>query len=315
MGRTARVVLTLAVTYFLFRSLHVSWGQLGQQELSGWRPRLLPVVFSVAIMLSVFAYSSSLWAAMIRALGGPRLKLVTAVEIFFLANLGRYIPGKVWQLAGLAYLAGKQGVNGVVASSAAILGQIYSLGAAVIVALVGIGLSGAAGIGRDLAPFAIGMAALIGVAVTVPALVRFALDLAFRLTRTECARPEIDPWFGLRWLFLYFPMWLGYGLAFGLLWSAFPHLPPVAWALAIGSFAGAYFLGYAAVFAPAGIGIREGALAVLLAPTLGATPATVLAIVARIWNTLCELLPVVWAGSRNLLNRSRKDIAMEENGC
>ncbi len=81
-------------------------------------------------------------------------------------------------------------------------------------------------------------------------------------------------------------------MAFGVLWSAFGALPPVSWSAAVGGFAGAYFLGYAAVFAPAGVGVREGALAVLLAPWTGPAEAAVLAVIARLWMTVGEMVPL-----------------------
>ena len=70
----------------------------------------------------------------------------------------------------------------------------------------------------------------------------------------------------------------------------------MSWPAAVGSFGGAYFLGYAAIFAPAGIGVREGAMAVLLSPWMGAADATVLAVIARIWMTVAELVPLALIG-------------------
>ena len=32
----------------------------------------------------------------------------TTVRVFMVANLGRYVPGKIWQIAGLAYLAKRE---------------------------------------------------------------------------------------------------------------------------------------------------------------------------------------------------------------
>ncbi len=215
------------------------------------------------------------------------------MAIFFIANLGRYVPGKIWQLAGLTYLAGRQGVSLPVASSAAILGQILSLGAAAAVAAAALLLNAAAGIPRELIPWAAALGALVLLVVGVPPVLRGLLRVAFRLGKGPAALPSLDPWFGLRWLGLYLPAWIGYGVAFGLLWAAFPPLPAVSWTMAMGGFAGAYFIGYAAIFAPAGVGVREGTLALLLAPWTGAAQATVLAVIARIWMTVAELVPVL----------------------
>jgi uncharacterized membrane protein YbhN (UPF0104 family) len=45
------------------------------------------------------------------------------------------------------------------------------------------------------------------------------------------------------------------------------------------------------IFAPAGVGVREGFLVAFLTPFFGAGPSAVLALVARVWTTLVELLP------------------------
>jgi hypothetical protein len=57
------------------------------------------------------------------------------------------------------------------------------------------------------------------------------------------------------------------------------------------AFAAAYVAGYVAVFAPAGLGIREVSLVAFLAPVLAPEPAAALAVVARLWTTGVELLP------------------------
>ena len=52
------------------------------------------------------------------------------------------------------------------------------------------------------------------------------------------------------------------------------------------------------VLAPAGLGPREGFLIIFLTPHLSAAPAGVLAIVARVWTTLVEVVPagIFWLG-------------------
>jgi hypothetical protein len=75
--------------------------------------------------------------------------------------------------------------------------------------------------------------------------------------------------------------WLFY-LSFGE-WRTFFQVGP--------AFAAAYVAGYIAVFAPAGAGIREGVLVVLLQPIMAREAAVVLAVIARLWTTAIELIP------------------------
>jgi uncharacterized membrane protein YbhN (UPF0104 family) len=68
------------------------------------------------------------------------------------------------------------------------------------------------------------------------------------------------------------------------------------------------------LFAPAGVGVREGALIALLTPYMGAAAAGVLAVVARIWTTAVELVPAGVFWLRHLTEAAPETRAMEESG-
>jgi hypothetical protein len=80
-----------------------------------------------------------------------------------------------------------------------------------------------------------------------------------------------------------------YGGAFWIFVRSFEL--PGAPVLIASSFAAAYVLGYAAIFAPAGIGVREVALVLLLSPAMGAAPAAAVSVLARVWTTVVEVIP------------------------
>ena len=74
-----------------------------------------------------------------------------------------------------------------------------------------------------------------------------------------------------------------FALGRGLGWFQADEAP-----LAIAAFCFAGLAGVAALFVPAGIGVREAALAWFLAPALGAGPALMVAVLARAWISLGE---------------------------
>jgi uncharacterized membrane protein YbhN (UPF0104 family) len=87
--------------------------------------------------------------------------------------------------------------------------------------------------------------------------------------------------------------WLLWGLSFALLTFSLqdystaemlyllPHL--------VASYAIAYAIGFISLLTPSGLGVREGAFYVLLAPLLGGGVVTISALAMRIWTTLGEL--------------------------
>lgn len=284
--------LTVTVTWFIFNHVGVDFALLREVDAGAWRPRPALFLSSCVVLAVGYVWSALLWGRLVQDLGGPSLPFWTTVRVFMVANLGRYVPGKVWQIAGLAYLAKREGVPTGVATGAAILGQgVALLGAA----LVGIGvIFGASDVfgpmGWGARIVGVGAALTATLVVIVPRFFHHVVAIWFRLTRTDAPGDGLGSGnAGLRWLTLYVINWGIYTTAFWLLylsfgeWRAFLQVGP--------AFAAAYVAGYIAIFAPAGAGIREGVLVVLLQPIMAREVAVLLAVVARLWTTAVELIP------------------------
>jgi glycosyltransferase 2 family protein len=284
--RGTQLVLTLGVTWLILRQVGVGLDEALSLEAALPAPSPGLVLLSSLLLLGGFVWAAALWGRMARELGGPALGPRASVRIVFTANLGRYLPGKVWQMAGLAVLARRKGMSATVAATAGVLGQTFLLAAA--------GIWGASllmGLDEGRTGALLGLALLAGFVILtgIPQVLRRTLGVAFRVARIPPDRvPTLDALFGLRWLGLYVLLWGVYGAAFVLLVRGLGLQGGV---LDLGPpFAAAYLLGYVALFAPAGIGVREGFLIAFLRPEMGGAAVGV-AVLARVWMTVVELLP------------------------
>ncbi|MDH3225442.1 MAG: hypothetical protein OEO23_17105, partial [Gemmatimonadota bacterium] len=93
-----RLGVTVAVTMAILKAVGLRMTDLGSIRVdtalvSG--PRL---ALSVALLLAAFGASALLWRSLVVALGGPSLGGRAAFAVTMVANLGRYLPGKVFQL-------------------------------------------------------------------------------------------------------------------------------------------------------------------------------------------------------------------------
>jgi hypothetical protein len=245
------------------------------------------LLLSCVMLLIGYVASAAIWARVVVDLGGAQLDLPTSSRIYFVANLGRYLPGKLWQIAGLAVLAARHGVPPALSTGAAVLGQAVALGGAALVG--GPSFVAWAQTASAWGVAVLGVLALALVIALVPPLQAAAMKLWFRLARAPA--PALRPGVGttLRWLALYAINWLIYAGAFLLLVKGMGLVgDPLALASA---FAAAYVLGYAAFFAPAGIGVREGFLVFFLSPHVGPPAAGAVSVVSRLWTTVVELAP------------------------
>jgi hypothetical protein len=105
--------------------------------------------------------------------------------------------------------------------------------------------------------------------------------------------------------------WLAYGVAFSLLLRGLVETPSVPLGTLTGAAALSFLVGYAAVVAPAGIGPREVALSLLLAPTLGGAAPGV-ALLARVWSMAAEFAlttAVLGASACSKAARARRRVA------
>lgn len=288
-----QLALTALVTWFIVDRVGLSLAELRALGPAAWTPDPLLFVGSCALLLVGYLVSAALWGRIVGDLGGPALPVGESVRLFMVANLGRYIPGKVWQIAGLAALARRRGVPAGTATGAAVLGQGIALVSATLVGL-GALLGGPERVRQWGVPGA--AVVVLGTAIfLLPPVFRWAMGVWFRLAR-QTVPDGLGSVHAVRWLVLYTLNWILYAFSFWVLAASLGHrgdIIPVA-----SAFAAAYVLGYMAIFAPAGVGVREGFLVAFLTPFFGAGPAGALAVVARLWTTGVEVVPAAafWLG-------------------
>jgi hypothetical protein len=247
--------------------------------------------------------SGALWAALFRSAGG-RTGWREAIAAWLGSNLGRYLPGKFWQLASLAAYVRARGDSGARALtvSLALQAVVLAAGAAVAVIFLGGQAFGAA------SPWTIAIAvAAIALALN-PAVLRRSIVWAGYLLREE-PTPEVSGLgYGvlLRAAACAFVLWGLYGVGFWALCKGLVGGSPVSVSIAAAVFAAGYIVGYVVLLAPGGIVVREGAIAGLLGAVAGVPlgPATAIALAARLWTTVAELLAFALAAGAGLRRHS-----------
>ena len=279
----AKLLLTVAATWLILRMAGIGPNEIGTIDWSRVKLHPLPFALSVALLAATLPITAALWCRVLDEFGEPGVRLADAAAILLVANLGRYLPGKIMQLAGVGILARRRGLSATKATSAAIANQILNM--------VGAALCGGWLLATRMGTTSVvvGLLAVLAAAAFLYFGGAGAL-LGWLLRRTGSADDLPRP--SGRGLALLLPgylfNWALHGLAFACLaWGIGMETGLV---VATMSFAAAYFAGYIALFAPAGIGVRESGLAGLLAPVVGAEAGIVLAALQRIWITGVELV-------------------------
>jgi uncharacterized membrane protein YbhN (UPF0104 family) len=258
-----------------------------------WEINLWLMALSVALAVTAFLILAQVWRTTINRFGHS-IQLWMAFKIMFVSNLGRYVPGRIWQVAGMLYWAGREGVTPEEATASFVISQLFAIPASLMVyfaaAIIepGISIDRLAIVGPGTAYlFA---AVMIGLCLAV---VVFSDRLVALINRvlTRFHRPVItlrlDKLVALKIFAGYVAAWSVYGLAFWVFLLSVQNDAPVGWIAAVGIFNAAYQIGYLALFAPGGLGPRELVIGVLLGPLVGPI-APALAILSRIWTTVID---------------------------
>lgn len=255
------------------------------------------VAGSMAAVLAGVAASMLAWRALLADLG-TRLTPREACRMFFVAQLGKYVPGSVWPLVTHMELGRRHGIRRHRSATALALTMAVSV-------LMGILLAAATlpfAAGDEAGGYAIVLAAVPALLVLLhPRVLSSLIDRALRLARREPLEraPTVRGLLaGCGWLLV---MWVAFGVQAWLLARDLGGDGGELLPLAIGAFAVSWTAGFLVFITPAGLGVREAGLIALLGGAIGAPAATLLAVVSRLLLTAADL---VWAAAAVALVRS-----------
>ncbi len=311
MSRTAWLrllggLLIVAAGGYLAHTIAENWQELRTFD---WRTDPLRLAASIAAHTAVLAWGVFVWGRVLRHFEHDApVSLGTLMRIWFLSNLARYIPGKVFQFVAVAQLSRAAGLSARVLLTSVLVHTGFSLLSAAVVAawtLGGVILPG------DAWPWLAAGLTVAALLAVHPVVLNALLSAVPRLLRRPVIRWEAAWRNGVTLLGLSTLSWVLYGAAYHLLVSALADLP---WRLLpemAGVNALSFLIGYVSLL-PGGMGLREVAMAELLRPFLPGGVAAVLAIASRLWTIAAELLG---AGLALALSRGAVGTALEvQNG-
>ena len=285
------------VLFFAARSLATQWNKV--------EPRLSHIQFGwqwigAATVLVLLAYALLIegWR---RVLGAwdSHLPFPQASRIWFLSNLGKYVPGNIWSLTAMGVMARERGLSALAAAGSSVIMQTVSLATGTAIVMV----TGAKLLGQ---PVLVGFSVLVLVAIFLLSAPKFLPPLAVwvgTLIGKDIAPPSVPATSIWTAAIASTLSWLFYGLAFQLFVRGLLGASPGEISSYIAVYTAAYILGFISPIAPAGLGVREFTLAAFMTQLglANEADAALVAIAARLWLTIVELVPsglYVAAGAR-----------------
>ncbi len=270
-------------------------GWTGLELSRDWDPSDLSLDPTLVLASAVPVVAASLfhalaWLALLRSMSGIRPALVPTLERFFASLLGRYAPAKL--ALPLIRMQSSDALQIGVAGSVTILAievTTYVLTGA-FVGFVGLELSGGS---TSTYGIALAWSRVITVVSALLLIVLASMDrrhirASWRASLGMVSEGALLPWSTVVYFSLLWFCWYAHGIVV-------IHATGVSVAVAT-SIAYVFVLaplgGFLALVAPGGLGVREALMVLALSPALGASGATMVAVISRIVTLVCEVL--VW---------------------
>lgn len=263
------------------------------------RVGIVAPLLSLAAALIGLGAGALAWRALLSDVG-VRLPLGVAIRVFFVGQLGKYLPGGVWQVVAQMELGRDVGAGRRQVGAVGVVVMAVNVVTGLVVAVVSLPFTSSAALHRVgwvlvVLPF---LVALLHPRV-LSGLIGRALTLLRRapLEQPPTGRGVLT---AVVWSTV---MWAAFGAHLYVLaepLASSGHRLPL---LAAGGYALAWVVGFLVVIAPSGAGVREAMLVVALAPALTAGEATAVALLSRVLMTVADL---AWAAGSALPSMSNK---------
>ena len=287
-----RIVVAVAVVVAVVWGVARNWTEISQdlQRMSIGALLLSFVPAALGTWLTMVG-----WRVILADLGSP-LHLAPAGGVFFVGQLGKYLPGSVWTVLVQADMAShlhvprrRTGVTGLVTIGLSVLtGLLVGLPALPLLLQRSAGSSGW-----------LLLAVPLFVVLVWPALLNRLIAWGLRVLRREPLEETLSTRAILTTVGLYALAWVLFGVHILVLALAVGGGTGVTLASLTG-YALAGSLGMLTVILPAGLGARDGILAIVLASAMPLSAGTAVALVSRFVVTLVDVLAAAagWAYAR-----------------
>jgi hypothetical protein len=260
---------------------------------------VMAAVEALVCVLAGLYLNMQVWRSMLTA-AGSRLPVRAAARIYFIGQLGKYLPGSVWPVLTQMELGRAHRVPRQRSATVAMLAMMIGLTSGLLATLAGVPFM--SGSGGDSARHYWWVFLFIPLMLGClhPRVLNPMITFGLRLLRKPTPESPLTGRAITTAVAVNLAAWFCNGLQIWLMTARLGAHGGAALLTAVGAYALAWCVGFLIVLAPAGAGVREAILTATLSPLVGFGPAYAIALVSRGVTMLGDL---IGAGVVALLGR------------
>ena len=263
--------------------VHANWYEI-QDILANYSVGQLLGSLSLAIFGTIFMQKA--WFHLLQTLGVcPDSR--QAAGVFYVTQLGKYIPGSIWPMLAQMKFGRRWGASKSVMLFAHLLLLLFIVVTGIFVGAISLTFVGTQAISEYWWVFGVPVA--IGVLLH-PRVLSNCFRWLHRKAGLEIDRQQFEWWNHLKPVCWLLTAWIVFGIHIVLLIYPFVPLSPSVFIAAIGGFSLAWAVGIVFVAAPAGAGVREAVLVLAISPFIGVVIALTVALASRLLVIFADIV-------------------------
>lgn len=282
-----KITLFLLVIWYIYTNIAKNIEKIKEINFKNYDPKFM-FFFVITLFISLI-YPVFVWKYLLRSMG-EKINTLSALRIWFVSNLGRYVPGKVLQIAGLVYLANKEGVSKSKAIQSVLYSQITANGLGLFMGLGLLLLKSNSIKFPNSFHLTLILIALFIFLLWIPSFLMKSSNFVLEKFKKQTIEQSLCRRNYMIYLSLQIINWILMSISFILFVNSYTGLsiknnPETLFILPL-----SWTIGLIALFAPGGIGVREGAMSYWLSNFIPIEFALVLPWIYRIMNTIVEII-------------------------
>ncbi|HYK70269.1 MAG TPA: lysylphosphatidylglycerol synthase domain-containing protein [Streptosporangiaceae bacterium] len=274
-GFLAVVLLLLSLT--LADQASTLWHQA--QRLSA--PFLL---LALALGIAGLFFNLMVWREVITDLGSP-MPIAAAWRIYFIGNLSKYLPGSIWPVLVQAELGADRGIPRSRSAVSVLVSYTVMTCSGLVVAAITLPFAAAGSLAQY---FWILFLIPVGVAVLSPPVLNRLLRVVLRVARQPSLGQGVSYRGLARTMAWAVAAWAANGLMIYVLMRQLGGERQGTLLVSVGAYSLSWAVGFLAVFAPAGLGVREAVMIAALHSQTTAAIAITVALVQRALSVVAD---------------------------
>ncbi len=281
--RIVTVGIVLVIFYFLLTNLIKNWQKIPFHSLHF---SVISLIASFLFLFITFVIFVEAWRTLMYKLGHT-LSFRKAFWIMSSSQIAKYVPGGIWFALGRVYLSKIEKLKEEKVALSVVVETALTFLTGILIFIVSIGFTGHKTFVNFV--FVVPLFFLF-LFVLYPPFLNRIMNLVLRIAKKPAIRLDISYSQILQLSIYFIGLWGAQIVGFHFLINA---IYPIGISKIL-NLAAAYTIswmtGFVVIFAPGGLGVREGMMTILLSSLLPAPLAIAVSFIARVWITIFEVL-------------------------